>query len=313
MVAAIAACTRPVLYYPAPDPVTPAPAPQPVFAGAPVSPAPAAPENTSSLNDFDYVRARHLVVPVAGANMAKVTDTFLDARDGGDRTHRAIDILAPRGTPILAADDGKILRMSSNTLGGITMYTVDPSNRIVYYYAHMDHYNDAMSPGRAIARGDTLGFVGTTGNAPKDTPHLHFQIMRWPADGKYWNGEPIDPFELLGGVRRSTESIASGMALTSKERAALRGEAHHLSASVHVGQHGISDSLKASLDDALRTHELVKIQFGKNTDVAAKDAANGLAEAMGADVVQVIGKTVTLYRENPDLKRKKGVPPWRAD
>lgn len=143
------------------------------------------------------------MVPVAGADMSKVTDTFLDDREGG-RTHRAIDILAPRGTPILAADDGKILRMSNNNLGGITMYTVDPANRIVYYYAHMDHYNDAMSPGRAITRGDTLGYVGTTGNAPKNTPHLHFQIMRWPADGKYWNGEPIDPFDLLGGGRKTS-------------------------------------------------------------------------------------------------------------
>src|SRR5207245_8274969 len=128
---------------------------------------------------------------------------FLEDRDGGGRTHHAIDILAPRGTPILSADDGKILRMTTNSLGGISMYTVDSQNRLVYYYAHMDHYNDAMSPGRSIVRGDTLGFVGTTGNAPKDTPHLHFQIMRWPADGKYWNGEPINPFELLGGTPRS--------------------------------------------------------------------------------------------------------------
>jgi peptidoglycan LD-endopeptidase LytH len=81
------------------------------------------------------------------------------------------------------------------------MYTVDAQNRLVYYYAHMDHYNDAMSPGRPIARGDTLGFVGTTGNAPKDTPHLHFQVMLWPADGKYWNGEPVDPYDMLGGIR----------------------------------------------------------------------------------------------------------------
>jgi murein DD-endopeptidase MepM/ murein hydrolase activator NlpD len=197
------ACSRPTLYYPVdPAPVPAAPAPQPVLAGAP---APSV-DDAASMSDVDYLRARHLVVPVAGANMAKVPDTFLDARDGGERTHRAIDILAPRGTPILAADDGKILRMSSNTLGGITMYTVDPLNRIVFYYAHMDHYNDAMYAGRAITRGDTLGFVGTTGNAPKDTPHLHFQIMRWPADGKYWNGEPIDPFEFLGGVRRSATS-----------------------------------------------------------------------------------------------------------
>lgn len=202
--ALLGACSRPVLYYPGsePVPVAAAPKPQPVLAGEPV--AAAADATSASMSDTEYLRARHLVVPVAGANMAKVSDTFLDARDGGDRVHRAIDILAPRGTPILSADDGKILRMSNNALGGITMYTVDPSNRIVYYYAHMDHYNDAMFAGRAITRGDTLGFVGTTGNAPKDTPHLHFQVMRWPADGKYWNGEPIDPFEFLGGVHRTT-------------------------------------------------------------------------------------------------------------
>jgi RNA-binding protein len=101
------------------------------------------------------------------------------------------------------------------------------------------------------------------------------------------------------------------MALTSKERAELRGEAHHLSASVHVGQHGLSETLKQTLDDALRTTELVKIQFGKNADLDVKEAANTLATAMSADIVQVIGKTATLYRENPDLARKQGVPPWR--
>ncbi len=102
------------------------------------------------------------------------------------------------------------------------------------------------------------------------------------------------------------------MPLSSKERAALRGEAHHLAASVHVGQHGLTDALRHSLDDALRTRELVKIQFGKNAGVDVKDAANELGGAMGADVVQVIGKTATLYRENPELERKEGAPPWRA-
>lgn len=101
------------------------------------------------------------------------------------------------------------------------------------------------------------------------------------------------------------------MSLSSKERAALRGEAHHLTASVHIGQHGITESVRQTLDDTLRTHELVKIQFGKNADVSAKDAANELADAVGADIVQVIGKTATLYRENLELKRKDGIPPWR--
>jgi RNA-binding protein len=101
------------------------------------------------------------------------------------------------------------------------------------------------------------------------------------------------------------------MPLSSKERAELRGEAHHLSASVHVGQHGLSESVKQTLDDTLRTQELVKIQFGRNADVDVKTAASELAQAMAADIVQVIGKTATLYRENPDLERKGGVPPWR--
>ncbi len=159
----------------------------------------------SASADMEYLRSRQLIVPVAGADMTRVEDSFNEPREGA-RVHRAIDILAPRGTPILAADDGRIMRMTTSTLGGISMYTVDPDQRIVYYYAHMDHYNDAMTPGRTIAKGDTLGFVGTTGNAPKNMPHLHFQVMRWPADGKYWNGEPIDPFDLLGGHAQAAAS-----------------------------------------------------------------------------------------------------------
>jgi len=162
----------------------------------------------SSMSDEEYLLARHILVPVAGADMARVDDSFKAPRDGGERVHRAIDILAPRGTPILAADDGRILRMSTNRLGGISMYTVDTHGRLVYYYAHMDHYNGAMSPGRTIVRGDTLGYVGTTGNAPENLPHLHFQVMRWRSDGKYWDGEPIDPFIALGGGQRSSHAQA---------------------------------------------------------------------------------------------------------
>ena len=206
---ALTACARPVLYYPeslaaeSSSAHRPAATSRPVLATAGETAGETA--STSARADVDYLRTRQLLVPVAGADMSKVYDTFDDPRDGGERVHRAIDILAPRGTPILSADDGRILRMTTNALGGISMYTVDPQNRIVYYYAHMDHYNQAMSPGREVVKGDTLGYVGTTGNAPKNTPHLHFQVMRWPADGKYWNGEPIDPYELLGGVQRGRE------------------------------------------------------------------------------------------------------------
>ncbi|HEY2066984.1 MAG TPA: YhbY family RNA-binding protein [Gemmatimonadaceae bacterium] len=103
------------------------------------------------------------------------------------------------------------------------------------------------------------------------------------------------------------------MTLSSKERAELRAEAHHLTPAVHVGHQGLTDALYQTLDDALRTRELVKVALAKTTDVSAKDAARQLAEKLGADVVQTIGRTATLYRGNPDLPKKKGAaPPWRA-
>jgi RNA-binding protein len=101
------------------------------------------------------------------------------------------------------------------------------------------------------------------------------------------------------------------MPLSSKQRATLRAEAHRLTATVHVGHNGVTDAVRQSLDDDLRTHELVKIQFTKTADVTVKDAANDLAKAIGADVVQVIGRTATLFRENPELKKKDDSPPWR--
>ncbi len=102
------------------------------------------------------------------------------------------------------------------------------------------------------------------------------------------------------------------MTLSSKERAELRAEAHGLSALVHVGHQGLTDTLVQTVDDALRTHVLVKVQLAKTTDVKPKDASHQLAERLGADVVQTIGRTCTLFRENPDLVRKKGAaPPWR--
>ncbi len=102
------------------------------------------------------------------------------------------------------------------------------------------------------------------------------------------------------------------MPLSSRERAELRAEAHHLSPGVHVGHQGITPTVVQSLDDALRTRELVKVQLGGNAELSARDAARELAEAVGADVVQVIGKTATLYRENPELEKKHGDPPaWK--
>ncbi|HUF28501.1 MAG TPA: YhbY family RNA-binding protein [Gemmatimonadaceae bacterium] len=102
------------------------------------------------------------------------------------------------------------------------------------------------------------------------------------------------------------------MPLTSKQRADLRAEAHHLTALVHVGHQGLSPAVTGSLEDALRTRELVKVQLGRQIDVTAKDAAHALAECTGADVVQVIGRTATLYRENPELRKAGVEKPWRS-
>jgi RNA-binding protein len=98
--------------------------------------------------------------------------------------------------------------------------------------------------------------------------------------------------------------------MTGKERAALRAEAHHLDVLVHIGHQGLTDALLTSLDDVLRTRELVKVQVAKAGDLSAKSAANDIAERMGAEVIQVIGRTFTVFRENPDLKRGE-LPPWR--
>ena len=220
---AAGACARPVLYYPTPvGQPAPQPAPAPSVSVTPADHG-AAPTATQAGTAADLsasavaaagmaeLRSRHIILPVATVT-GPIDDSFDAERDDGERTHHAIDIMAPRGTPILSADDGRVLRMSSNKLGGITMYTTDPDGQLVYYYAHMERYNDAMTAGREIIKGDTLGFVGTTGNAPPNMPHLHFQVMVMPANGKYWEGEPINPFTLLTDARAARDSVMAARA-----------------------------------------------------------------------------------------------------
>ena len=192
---AAAACARPAATAPA---AAPAPAPGPVRTGAPSAAAGAA--------DAAYLRARRLVVPVAGAGRARIRDSFDEARDGGARTHRAIDILAPRGTPVLSADDGVVLRLTTSPKGGISVYATDAAERVVYYYAHLDGYRSGLAQGALLAKGDTIGYVGTTGNAPKDVPHLHFQVMRMRGGARFWDGEPINPYPFL--VEAATRGVA---------------------------------------------------------------------------------------------------------
>jgi murein DD-endopeptidase MepM/ murein hydrolase activator NlpD len=139
------------------------------------------------------LRARRLMVPVAGLRPADVPDTFGDVRDGGTRRHQALDIPAARGTPVLSTDDGTVLAIRTSGRGGRTVYATDPDRRFVYYYAHLDRHRPDLRKGATIARGQVLGAVGTSGNASPTAPHLHFQVMLWPDDGRWWAGRPIDP------------------------------------------------------------------------------------------------------------------------
>jgi murein DD-endopeptidase MepM/ murein hydrolase activator NlpD len=148
--------------------------------------------------DLAYLRDRALIVPVAGVRARELRGSFDAPRDGGMRLHAAIDIMAPRGTPVLSADDGRVWKIRSNALGGLTVYAADPEERFVYYYAHLDGYHPALVEGQRLAKGDTLGYVGTSGNAPPNAPHLHFQVSRVAAAGQWWGGMPVDPAPLLG-------------------------------------------------------------------------------------------------------------------
>ncbi len=177
---------------PSADDATRAPAPS-----AGKAAATDAPVKYSVASAAEATLASHdLELPVAGVSPDQLEDSFNAPREG-NRFHHAIDIMAPRGTPVLAADNGRVLRVSSNTLGGLTVYTIDRSGQFVYYYAHLEGYARGLKAGRIVFKGDTLGFVGTTGDAPDNAPHLHFQILRMPPNGKYWEGDPIDPFPLL--------------------------------------------------------------------------------------------------------------------
>jgi peptidoglycan LD-endopeptidase LytH len=137
-----------------------------------------------------------LIVPVDGVTPDHLKSDFNDSR-GGFRVHHAIDILAPRGTPVRAAVAGTIRKLFVSGAGGITIYEFDEMQERVYYYAHLDRYADFLHEGMNVAQGDVIGYVGTTGNAPQNTPHLHFAIAILPPTKEWWKGEPIDPYPLL--------------------------------------------------------------------------------------------------------------------
>lgn len=191
---ALAACQpplRPLVTAPTPAPFVRPADTTPADAATPVAALPilAAPSADPALT---YLRSRRLMVPVAGAGPLDVSDTF-DHPRSGERVHRAVDVLAPRGTPVLAADDGVVLAVRENRLGGKVVYCSDPEGRLAYYYAHLDRWADGLRVGQRVRQGDVLGVVGTTGNAPPDVPHLHFQVLRLTDRTRYWDGPVLDP------------------------------------------------------------------------------------------------------------------------
>jgi len=142
------------------------------------------------------LRNRDLMLPVHGIKKDDLRDTFNDMR-GGTRRHEAIDVLAPRHTPVLAVEDGTVARLFSSEAGGTTIYQFDPTDHYIYYYAHLENYAPGVEEGDRLKRGQVIGYVGTSGNAPRDTPHLHFAIFKMTDQKKWWQGTPIDPYAVL--------------------------------------------------------------------------------------------------------------------
>ena len=139
---------------------------------------------------------RDLVIPVEGVTAEQLVRSFEDAR-GNSRRHEAIDILAPMGTPVRAVEGGRIARLFNSKAGGITIYQFDPTERYCYYYAHLQRYADGLKENDVVRRGQVIGYVGVSGNAPKDTPHLHFAVFQLTDEKKWWEGTPLDPFDVL--------------------------------------------------------------------------------------------------------------------
>jgi peptidoglycan LD-endopeptidase LytH len=140
-----------------------------------------------------------LLIPVAGVRPEELVDTYTQSRSQG-RRHDAIDIAAPHGTSVLAVAEGTVLKLFQSEQGGITLYQLDPDNRTLYYYAHLGGYAPGVVEGMRLRRGETIGFVGDTGNAGAGNYHLHFEISITLDPKQYWGGTPMNPFALLGGT-----------------------------------------------------------------------------------------------------------------
>lgn len=136
-----------------------------------------------------------LLIPVTGIAPNQLIDTFNDKRGGG--IHEAIDIMAPLKTPVVAVDDGKVVKLFNSVPGGLTLYQFDATEKFAYYYAHLDSYASGVVEGKDLKRGDLLGYVGVTGNANPLTPHLHFAVFELGPEKHWWEGSAINPYPLF--------------------------------------------------------------------------------------------------------------------
>jgi peptidoglycan LD-endopeptidase LytH len=152
--------------------------------------------NASSPSPVPEVAPGALIIPVAGVRADQLRDTFSEARSEG-RFHDAIDIAAPRGTPVLAAADGTILKLFHSDRGGTTIYQLSTDNKFIYYYAHLDRYAEGLTEGHFAKQGETIAYVGDTGNAGAGNYHLHFSIALTSDPRRYWEGANINPYPLL--------------------------------------------------------------------------------------------------------------------
>lgn len=142
---------------------------------------------------------RNMTVPVQGIRPEQLTDTFTDARSEG-RSHDALDIMAPLGTPVIAAAPGRVEKLFLSDAGGNTVYVRSPDGHVVYYYAHLDRYAPGLAEGGQVAKGAAIGTVGFTGNANPEAPHLHFAILAAEPGEKWWEAkDALNPYPLLAG------------------------------------------------------------------------------------------------------------------
>lgn len=165
---------------------------------APADPPAAVPTSyvVPPASDINVLKQRRLQMPVAGIQPSQLRDSFTDRRAFG-RAHEAIDIMAARGTPVRAVDDGTVAKLFTSIAGGLTIYQFDPARMFNYYYAHLDSYAGGLREGKSVRRGEVIGYVGSTGNASTDAPHLHFAIFRVSPEREWWKGEPINPYLVL--------------------------------------------------------------------------------------------------------------------